>query len=84
MLLVCSSHPQTPWQRLNKNEITGQALGKAVASPIPSHSLHWLVRMGEDGRVRATFWSLGGIVTEGTVPGDGLSLINEGSKKIYL
>lgn len=25
---------------LNKNEVTGQASGKAVVSPIPSHSLH--------------------------------------------
>lgn len=77
-------HPQTPWQRLNKNEITDQALGKAVMSLIPSHSLHWLVRMDEDGRHHATLCSLGSIATVGTVPGGGLSLVNEGSKKIHL
>lgn len=36
----------------------------------------------EDGRLHATSWSLSSIATVGTVPGDGLSLINEGSKKI--
>lgn len=76
--------PKSLAKRLNKNEITDQALGKAVVPPIPSHSLHWLVRMDEDGRAHATFWSLSSIVTVGTVPGDGLSLINEGFKKIYL
>lgn len=38
----------------------------------------------EDVRLHATSWGLGSIATVGTVPGDGLSLINEGSKEISL
>lgn len=49
-LCAVSMHPPIPKVLgkefgLKKNEISGQAPGKAVMSPIPCHSLHWLVRM---------------------------------------